>query len=408
MKRFGTLFGNWLVWALILLAATAPAWGAKKITVGQLEDMLRSMQHDNRSDADVATALKQVELSQELTRSSMNSLVSYVPGTLSTEQIYVLEARSANLIPPDTDLPSTPAPEAAAQREILGKAATYVAQTYAQLPALTATKTTLRFQDNVEALAASSGLQGGASDVVTTSGFSNPASYVHYINSTETKVSSVRGAEKLPEEKTKIAWGANKMIALQKPDPSLDLIFREAEAAGSVQWLRWELINGKAAAVYSFTVPAKESRLAVEVCCFPKINQAGVATFYTATSGAALGGGGGNGGGGVAGNFQTKTDWHNYKSTPPYHGEFFIDPESGVVVRLIVQTELKPSDVVHQLDTRIDYGPVKAGERTLVAPVKTFINTVVVPNGESGAGGYKTRCTLFTAEYKDYVVTGPR
>jgi len=400
MKRFS--------WILLLTMAAAPAWCAKKITVGQLEDMLRSMQHDGKPDVEVATALKQVELSQELTINTMNSLVSYVPGPLSTEQIYVLEARSADLTPPETDLPATPAPDAATQREILGKAATYVSQIYGQLPALAATKTTLRFQDNVEALAASSGLQGGAQDMVTSSGFSNPATYVHYINSTEAKIASARGAEKRPQEKTKIAWGANKMIALEEPDPSLEAIYHEAQAAGNMQWLRWELINGKRAAVYSFSVPAKQSRLAVDVCCFPKINQAGVANFYSSTSGTALGGGGGGPGGGVTGNFQTNTEWQNYKGTPAYHGEFFIDPESGIVVRMIVEAELKPSDVVHQLDTRIDYGPVKAGDRTLIAPVKTFVNTVVVPNGDSGAGGYKTRCTLFTAEYKDYQVTGPK
>lgn len=396
MKRLG--------WLLVFLSVVTPAWCAKKITVGQLEEMLRSMYQDKKSDADVATALKQVELTEELTVARMNSLVTYVPGALSTEQIYVLEASSANLAPPATDLPSTPVPDAATQQAILGKAATYVTRTYQQLPKLTATKMTLRFQDNVTVVAPSSGITGSATEVVTRPGFSNAAAFVHYINSAEAPVASEHGAEKLPAEKDKTPWGANSMIALQEPDPSLSMVFSEAQAASMLKWLRWELINGKVAAVYSFTVPHKKSRMALNICCFPDILQTGVAHFYTATTAAAMGGTGGSGG--VVGNFQTSTTWHNYKATVPYHGELFIDPSTGIVVRMITMAELKPSEVVQQADTRVDYGPMKVGSQTLLVPVKTIINTEVLPNGNSGSGGYSTRRTLFTSEYKNYQLAG--
>lgn len=400
MKRFG--------WALILLIAVAPAWCAKKITVQQLEQMLRSLQQERKSDADVAAALKQVELSQELTRPAMNSLVDSAPGLHSTEQIYVLEAQSADLLPPESDLPATPAPDEAGKKAILERAAAYVTNVYEQLPELTATKTTLRFQDNVEALSASSGIQGSARDAVT-AGFSNPAAYVHYINSSETQVTSQHGAMKMPLAKDKTPWGANAMIALQEPEPNLGLVFHGAQDAGTLQWLRWELLSGKQTAVYSFTVPRKRSQLDVNVCCFPNVNQAGVATFYTAATANTLSGGTSTGGaGGVTGTFQTKTDWHNYKSTVPYHGEIFIDPESGVVLRMITQAEFKPGEVVHRIDTRVDYGTIRTGARTMIAPVKMFINTLVVPHGDSGARTYTTRCTLFTSEYKDYQLTGER
>jgi hypothetical protein len=89
-----------LLWALLFVATATPTWAAKKTTVAQLQEMLQTMQHDRKSDPDVATALKQIELSEQLTRSAMNTLMHFVPGPRSTEQIYVLEARSANLIPP--------------------------------------------------------------------------------------------------------------------------------------------------------------------------------------------------------------------------------------------------------------------------------------------------------------------
>jgi hypothetical protein len=90
------------------------------------------------------------------------------------------------------------------------------------------------------------------------------------------------------------------------------------------------------------------------------------------------------------------------RTKTPYHGEIYIEPGSGIVVRLITQTEEKTSDVVHQDDERIDYGPVTVGGKTLVLPVRAVAITEVVPNGESGDGGVSTRCTPFTSEYKNY------
>ncbi|HTB98617.1 MAG TPA: hypothetical protein VK716_16515 [Terracidiphilus sp.] len=391
MKKLG--------WILALALATTPAWCAKKITVAELKDTLASMHRDNKSDTDVANALKQVELSEELTRPTMNSLVGDVPGPLSTEQIYVLEARSAMLPPPPQDIPTAAAPDAATQKAMLDKAAGYVSKTYTQLPALTATKTTVRFQDNVEAAASGSGLKGGAQDVSTGSAFVNPFQFIHYINSSDLSVASNHGAEQLPSEKDKTPWGANKMIALQEPDPSVGSIFSEAQEAGDIKWLRWELVNGKQAAVYTFTVPKKKGHLDVNVCCFPDVSQAGVANFHSASLPGSRGG--------ASGNFQTATNWHNYKASVPYHGELFIDPDTGILVRVNVQDELKQSEVVHQLDERIDYAPVTVGSSTLVVPARTIISTEVVPNGDSGAAGaFSIRRTLFTSEYKNYQIAG--
>ncbi len=392
MKRFGLLI-------VLATLAAMPAWSAKKVTVAELKETLATMHQANKADADVANALKQFELTEQLTRNMMNSLVADVPGPLSTEQVYVLEARSATLPPPASDIPTAAAPDGAAQKALLDKAADYVAKTYQQLPSLTATKTTIRFQDNVEAAAPSSGLAGGASDVTTGSSFVSAYQFIHYINSTDSHVASEHGAEKMPSEKDKTPWGANKMIALQMPDPSLASVFAEAQAAGDIKFLRWELVNGKQAAVFSFDVPKKKGHFPVAVCCFPDVEQAGKASFQSAAIGSAQG----SGGGGATGNFQTSTSWKDYKTMTSYRGEIFIDADTGIVVRLITMADLKPSEVVHQVDERIDYGPVTVGGKEVVLPVRSITNTEVVPNGDSGAAGkYSTRRTLFTSEFKGY------
>ena len=387
--------------AFVFLAL--PVWPSRKISVSELEDMLKSMEAEKKSDADIATTLKQVELSEELTREAMYHLTDNVPGRLTLEQIYVLEAQSAFLPPPPADIPSTPAPDAAAQKALLDKAAGYVANSYSQLPALTATKTTLRFQDSVQAVASSTGVKGSAKDTTVESSFSDPYLFIHYINATVHPVAIEAGSEKKPAEKDPTRWGANGYIKILEPEPNLSEVFRLAQLSGSFQWVRWESIAGRSMAVFSFSVPKQKDGLKIDVCCFPKRTEAGVANFYTASTGRAVGGSEATPGvGGVTGNWQTTMDWNNFKTVAPYHGELFIDPGKGIVVRMNVEAEMKPTDAVLQLDTRIDYGAVTAGTNTYVVPVRSIIDSVDIPGGVSGAAAYSRRTTLFTSEYADY------
>ncbi|HME59407.1 MAG TPA: hypothetical protein VKF63_13770, partial [Terracidiphilus sp.] len=98
MKRF--------VWILAVLMLASPAWAANKsISVQQLKDMLDSLQQFKKTDAEVADRLNEIELNEELTGSTANSLISYLPGPLSGEQIEILKGQSAFLAPPATDLP---------------------------------------------------------------------------------------------------------------------------------------------------------------------------------------------------------------------------------------------------------------------------------------------------------------
>jgi hypothetical protein len=87
------------------------------------------------------------------------------------------------------------------------------------------------------------------------------------------------------------------MIALQEPDPSVAAVFQDAQANGTITWLRWETINGKPAAVFAFQVPKKKSHFAVNVCCFPSLDQTGDARF-SGQNGAGLPGGSQGGAGG--------------------------------------------------------------------------------------------------------------
>ena len=374
MKRLG--------WILVLLVATSPAWAAKKMTVEQLQTLLQSLQGAKKTDADVADELKQVELTEELTGSTMDSLASYIPGTLSTQQLYLLEARSAVLAPPAADLPQTPAPDAAAQKALLDKALDYAARTYAQLPHLTATKETLRYQDDTQPPVAGSNKDLSASWEDPNQGTVNK--FIHFIAFTETPVESRNGAEIASRVKDKTPWGANGRIVLYGPGPVLGAIVQEAQAAGKLTWLRWETVNGQRTAVFSFAVDKKKSHYAVDYCCFPDTDRVGGVNSV------------------IANTTQIYSNWKDVKATAPYHGELFVDPDTGVVVRLVIKADFKPSDVVHQEDTRIDYSLVTVGGNPLILPVRTIVDTEVVPVGDDSSSKFSIRHTLFTTLYKNY------
>jgi len=373
MKRLG--------WILILLSVAPPVWAAKKITIQQLQEMLASFHDAKKSDAEVATELKQVELTEELTPGALGSMVAELPGMLSTEQISVLEIRSAVLPPPVSDLPSTAAPSDADQKAILDRAVEYISKTYTQLPHLSASRHILRYQDNMDALQSSSRAGG----VWISPGPKSENQFVHYIDSANTPVESLNGAEIASKTKDKIPWGENRETAIEGPAPALGTVMQEAQAAGKISWLRWETVYGNRIAVFSFAVDKKKSHYAVNYCCFPKTDESGAATRGFQSTGV-----------------QLNTSWEEFKATVPYHGELFVDPSDGTVIRLIVEAEFKPAQFVQREDHRIDYSRVTVDGRTMVLPVRDMIDTEVLPGGDNPSAKFAIRHSLFTYEFKDY------
>ncbi len=374
MKRIG--------WLALLLVAVLPGWAAKKMTVDQLKNLLGAAHQGNKSDADVAKDLEDVDLTEELTHSTMDSFAQYVPGQMTTEQLFILEAKSAVLAPPAADIPTAAAPDAAAQKAMLDKAMDYASKTYAQMPAMTATKETRRFQDDAEIPKESFGARNNAVA---------PPTYtpIRYTTADETTVTFHDGAEQTPPAKNG-NWGSNGMIAMLGQPPVLSTVLTEAQQAGRINWVRWETVNGHQEAVFSYAVDKKKSKYAVNYCCFPETSQAGDITLRgTETPGG-------------AGNYATSQDWKNWKATVPYHGEIFLDPSSGVVVRLITEADLKGSDPVRVETQRIDYGDQTVGGKTVTVPVRTIIDTTEQPFPDDPRGRMVFRHTLFTTDYQGY------
>jgi hypothetical protein len=364
-----------LGWILVLLMATSPAWAAKKVTVQQLKDLLVSMQQYNKSDEDVANQLKEIELNEELTDSAASDLKIYLPGAHSSEEIEVLKGQSAFLAPPATEIPAAPAPDAAAQKAILDKAFNFASKTYAQNPHLSATKTTLRYEDQV---------------ISTNSiGLHNTNMLLGPIQLVKTQVDPVetdKGVEKPAASRAKTKWGENDKISEGEPGTNLGAIFLEASSSGKFEWLRWQMIDGWQTAVFSFAVEKKKSHFNVSYCCFPNTSYANSDSVGSWKPGVV----------------QSVSTWEPFKKVVGYHGEFFINPNTGLVVRVITRAELKPTDYVLREDRRIDYGSVVFAGNAYMLPRASITATVVVPNGDSNNATRTIRHTLFFASYQNY------
>jgi hypothetical protein len=368
-----------IAWAFLLFVAAAPLWAAKKITVQELKDTLISLHQAYKSDDDIAAKLKEVELSEELNSATRASLSQYISGPLAAAQLDILEGQSSILAPPSSELPATPPPDATTQKAILAKALDYATKTYPQNPHFTVSKVTSRYQDEMQNPSSAPGLNVSA-----------PNGYALLWEKRVELVDTDRGIEKPAASKGKTQWGQNGQISEGESGPNLSALLQEASAVGKLDWLRWQTVNGKRVAVFSFAVDKKKSHFDVNYCCFASTEtQAEIGTQAGAVQP-------------VVGNIQSLTSWKQFKKVVPYHGELFIDPDAGTVQRVITYADLKPTDFVHQEAMRIDYDEVVVDGKPYILPVDSFTINEVVPNGDSNQAAYSVRHTLFIVDYQNY------
>src|SRR5579862_3555649 len=384
---------RWLVLFATMFLVVPAGQAATRVTVRELDSLLADMHSQNKGDDATANKLKDLILTEQLTEPVLNSFVKYEPGPETTVQIRVLALESALLPPPGTDLPTTPAPDQAAQKAIMSKAIDYVAQDLTHLPRFTADKTTARYQNGEDFVRTGTG--AGSQMAHTDLGFNPASQYMRYLGEHATPITLEGGIELVRAKgKGQDPAGQNGQISQGGSGPVLGLVLMDA-AKGLVSWLRWQTVGGKQVAVFGFAVDRKHSHYQVNYCCFPKSEDVG--SHIGATPGGVSSGGGLPSGS----NYGVSTTFEPFKTTPGYHGELFIDPETGAIVRLTLQAELKPSDYVQQEDTRIDYAPVEIGGKQYVVPVESMVLTTVVPAGQSFQK-VSTRRTLFDIKYSNY------
>ena len=113
---------------------------------------------------------------------------------------------------------------------------------------------------------------------------------------------------------------------------------------GKLEWGHWEQRETGPVAVFQYAIPKEQSTYTVKYCCFGTPN----------------------------------TSLRPFETAPPFHGEIAIDPASGVVYRLVLITELAPSDPVFRAETMVEYDSVEIGGRAYICPRKSVTVTTAV------------------------------
>ena len=307
---------------LLLLAGLAlPGHAAKRVTVQQLEQLVAAI-HD-KPDADVASKLSQLELIEQLDPVRTERLRKSLPGTRTQDALLALADASVFVGLPASEIPTLPAPDADAQRQLLDSAGLYAAQTLSKLPNFFATRETTLFMDSPPipgrmTVPAEQSMQF-AEEFSATVFYRNGKQIAETVN-----------------RKGKISDVAPKgLVTSGEFGPILGTLLADAHR-GELVWSHWERGAAGQRAVFRYSVPKEESHYKAEFCCVSM-----------------------NGGRGV------------FKRLSGYHGEITIDPETGTILRLTMQADLKPPYPMTRADLMVEYGPVEIGGKTYICPMKS-------------------------------------
>ena len=322
---------------LLLAVSTLPALAAKEtpleaITVRQLEVRLAAAQGVH--DAELAHQLSGLELTERLSATRFARLNAVLPGDKAREALLILADTAAFLDPPDDEIPDDPTPDPAALRQMMAKIVTYVNTTVRQLPNLIASRDTTGFEDRPQ------------QDVLEATGISTLFyKPLHATGRTSVTVTYRNRQEVVVDD-------GHKYAKLQSPihglvsngefGPFLSIVMADA-VRGKITWNRWKQGAGGIEAVFHYAVPLEKAHFHVRFCC-------------SSGSGAK-----GDAQGGI----------QDFDEVPAYHGDIAFDPATGAILRMTVEAEIPPGELVAKAAMMVEYGPVEIGGESHICPLKS-------------------------------------
>ena len=351
---------------LLLICICLPAFAAEPVTVAQLEKTLAAAH--GKSDASTAQRLAEMELTERLSSAKLAYWNANLRGDKARQALIALADASAFLDPPAAEIPLSAAPDPAVQQKMISLAADYVLKTMPRLPNLFATRETKQFQNHF----AASRTEGANINV-------DPR--LHFVGSSSATVLYRDGQEVLDHSVSTDATEAGKppqtngLVTWGEFGHLLGTVMADA-LQGKLTWSRWELGAAGPMAVFRYAVPLVKSHYEVRQCCV--LFDDGMSGFNR-----------------IPGSFD---------QVPAYHGEIAIDPVTGAVVRLVLQTELQPTYPIVRADVVVEYGPVEMGGKTYICPVKSIsISKSPIRQGNGVWYSNSTATGLKKTAINDYV-----
>ena len=324
MRRLAFLF--------FLAGITLPAVAVKRVTTDQLERVLSSAH--GKPDAKTAQQLTNLELSERLSAEKLAHWEADLPGPESRQALVALADASAFLNPPAAEIPSTPPPDADAQRKIVALALDYANKTVSKLPDLFATRDTIRFEDTPARQLDDGSVAGSFAPYEPLHPVARNSDVVYYRDGKEV-VDSEAGKDQQSKSAPSglTTWG--------EFGPILTTVLVDA-AHGTMNWSHWEQGSAGLRAVFTYATPKATSHYQVNYCCVLNNNE-----------------------------------YRLFKQLSSYHGEIAIDPASGAILRLTVAAELGKADPIAKADILVEYGAVEIGGATYICPLRSVSISLV-------------------------------
>ena len=139
----------------LLVITARPAVAARpeaitQVSVAQLEQTLMAATSTHKGDAAIARQIHGLVLSERLTENTLARLSANLKaGSKAALALHLLADQSTFLDQPASELPTTPAPDEAAQKQMIAAVRNYVSQTALHLPNFLATRTEYRFDNSL-------------------------------------------------------------------------------------------------------------------------------------------------------------------------------------------------------------------------------------------------------------------
>ncbi len=352
-----------LILSALMALLALPAQAAKRVTVQQLEQALTEDSASHRADAEVAHRVAELELSERLTDETLDRFARKMTlGPRTALALEMIADQSALLDPPPGELPGTASPDPAEQQRMMDRARGYVVSIWPHLPDFFVTRVTARFSD--------------APQIVHEGDWPMKLG-LHLVGTVTRNVTYRDGKETLDQATETSASGSTAAVPAEQQErgmtawgtfgPELTIVLTDT-AKGDVKWSHWERSALGLAAIYTYSVPKTASHFDVTYCCLREDAPSQRRELrYSGRQQQPVG---------VA---TAPANAKVFRSTPGYHGEIAVDPNTGAILRVTLEAELKNDDPITRAATVVDYGPVLIGDRKYIFPTRSIAFSIEQP-----------------------------
>jgi hypothetical protein len=331
----------------ILAVTICPALPAQHMTVDQLRGMLAAQKSAHKSDGDMAGKVAAADLIEQLTPTALDKIEADLqPGPKTVEALDVQADVSGFLDPPPGELPAKDPPDAATREQMLRRAIEFAAITMHRMPDFLATRATRSFNDRPLQISLS-GWYPAQRDLRLAGTFTEPIAYRDGREVFD-EVPSQQNA------KAPVQPSPSGLTTSGEFGPVLATVITDA-LTGQMTWSHWEQTSAGVAAVFHFQIPQDASHYAVSFCWVvgPSLSS------YRHI------------------NDMADAQLNCYKGAPAYHGSISIDPATGTVLRIAIESDLPPKDRLARADLFVQYGSVEIGGRTYTCPVRSVAISLI-------------------------------